>query len=83
MRGAGAGCLFQVRNAADRDKVAIVRAILSLSQALGMRTTAEGIETRELEQTLVALGCAFGQGYYYSRPVPADAAYHLLLARNH
>ncbi|MDJ0278102.1 bifunctional diguanylate cyclase/phosphodiesterase [Sphingomonas sp. 2R-10] len=67
---------------ADRDKVAIVRAILSLAQALGMRTTAEGIETQELEHTLVALGCAFGQGYFYSRPVDADAAYQLLLDRN-
>jgi EAL domain-containing protein (putative c-di-GMP-specific phosphodiesterase class I) len=67
---------------ADRDKVAIVRAILSLAQALGMRTTAEGIETQELEQTLVALGCAFGQGYFYSRPVDAAAAYQLLIARN-
>lgn len=67
---------------ADRDKVAIVRAILSLAQALGLRTTAEGIETQELEHTLVALGCAFGQGYFYSRPIDADAAYALLLARN-
>ncbi|MGN5374237.1 putative bifunctional diguanylate cyclase/phosphodiesterase [Sphingomonas hankookensis] len=67
---------------ADRDKVAIVRAILSLAQALGMRTTAEGIETQELEHTLVALGCAFGQGYFYSRPVDAAAAYQLLLDRN-
>lgn len=67
---------------ADRDKVAIVRAILSLAQALGLRTTAEGIETQELEHTLVALGCAFGQGYFYSRPVDADAAYALLMARN-
>ncbi len=67
---------------ADRDKVAIVRAILSLAQALGMRTTAEGIETQELEHTLVALGCAFGQGYFYSRPVDAEAAYQLLLERN-
>ncbi len=67
---------------ADRDKVAIVRAILSLAQALGMRTTAEGIETQELEQTLVALGCAFGQGYFYSRPIEADAAYRLLVTRN-
>jgi diguanylate cyclase (GGDEF)-like protein len=67
---------------ADRDKVAIVRAILSLAQALGMRTTAEGIETQELEQTLVALGCAFGQGYYYSKPIEADAAYAMLVARN-
>lgn len=68
---------------ADRDKVAIVRAILSLAQALDMRTTAEGVETPELEQTLTALGCAFGQGYFYSRPVPADDAYQLLVARNH
>ncbi len=67
---------------ADRDKVAIVRAILSLAQALGMRTTAEGIETQELEQTLVALGCAFGQGYFYSKPIDADAAYAMLVARN-
>ena len=47
---------------ADRDKVAIVRAVLSLAQALGMRTTAEGIETNELAQTLAALGCTYGQG---------------------
>ncbi|MES2338991.1 MAG: bifunctional diguanylate cyclase/phosphodiesterase [Pseudomonadota bacterium] len=67
---------------ADRDKVAIVRAILSLAQALGMRTTAEGIETNELAQTLAALGCTYGQGYLYSRPLDADAAYALLVSRN-
>ena len=54
---------------ADRDKVAIVRAILSLAQALGMETTAEGIETNELAQTLAALGCTYGQGYLYARPL--------------
>src|SRR3546814_17565366 len=42
---------------ADRDKVAIVRAILSLAQALGMEPTAEGVETLDLAQTLTALGC--------------------------
>lgn len=63
---------------ADRDKVAIVRAILGLAQALGMRTVAEGIETPELAQTLSALGCAWGQGYYYARPLPPDAAYALI-----
>jgi diguanylate cyclase (GGDEF)-like protein len=67
---------------ADRDKVAIVRAILSLAQALGMRTTAEGIETNELAQTLAALGCTYGQGYLYSRPLGSDAAYALLVSRN-
>lgn len=65
---------------ADRDKIAIVRAILGLAQALGMRTTAEGIETNELAQTLAALGCSYGQGYLYARPLEADEAYALLSA---
>ena len=67
---------------ADRDKIAIVRAILSLAQALGMDTTAEGIESNELAQTLAALGCTFGQGYVYARPLEADAAYDFLMAAN-
>ena len=66
----------------DRDKVAIVRAILSLAQTLGMRTTAEGIETNELGQTLAALGCTHGQGYVYARPLDAQAAFAYLAARN-
>ena len=64
---------------ADRDKIAIVRAILSLSQALGMKTTAEGIETNELAQTLAGLGCTYGQGYLYARPLDASSALGLLL----
>lgn len=63
---------------ADRDKVSIVRAILSLAQALGMKTTAEGIETNELAQTLAALGCSYGQGYFYARPLEVDAAYAMI-----
>jgi len=56
---------------------------MSLAQALGMQTTAEGIETNELAQTLAALGCTFGQGFIYARPLEANAAYALLEARNH
>ena len=66
----------------DRDKVAIVRAILGLSQALGMDTVAEGIETNEVGQTLAALGCTFGQGYAYARPLEPADAYAFLTARN-
>ncbi|CAN5391855.1 hypothetical protein BH10PSE15_BH10PSE15_09290 [soil metagenome] len=68
---------------ADRDKVAIVRAILSLSQALGMKTIAEGIETNELAQTLAALGCTYGQGFVYARPLEAADAYALIETRRH
>ena len=49
----------------DPDAVAIVRAVLSLAEALGMSTTAEGIETVELATTLATLGCASGQGYLF------------------
>ena len=63
---------------ADRDKIAIVRAILGLAQALGMKTTAEGIETVELGQTLAALGCSHGQGYYYARPLEPAAAWAMI-----
>jgi diguanylate cyclase (GGDEF)-like protein len=58
----------------DPDSVAIVRAVLSLAEALGMSTTAEGIETVELATTLATLGCASGQGFYFARPLEPDAA---------
>ena len=58
----------------DPDAVAIVRAVLSLAEALGMSTTAEGIETVELATTLATLGCASGQGYYFAKPLEASAA---------
>jgi predicted signal transduction protein with EAL and GGDEF domain len=58
----------------DPDAVAIVRAVLSLAEALGMSTTAEGIETVELATTLATLGCASGQGFYFARPLEAKAA---------
>ena len=64
----------------NRDKVAIVRAVLSLAQALGKQTTAEGVESNELAQTLAALGCTFGQGYFYARPLEAADAWARIAA---
>ena len=58
----------------DPDAVAIVRAVLSLAEALGMSTTAEGVETVELATTLATLGCASGQGFYFARPLEPVAA---------
>ena len=66
----------------DRDSIAIVRAVLSLASALNMDTTAEGIETAELAQTLAALGCCHGQGYFFAKPLEADAALDYWLSRN-
>jgi c-di-GMP phosphodiesterase Gmr len=64
----------------DKDKRAIVRTVLSLARALGMKTTAEGIESEEISEVLRRLGCSVGQGYYFARPLTNDAAYSFLEA---
>ena len=64
----------------DKDKRAIVRTVLSLARALGMKTTAEGIESEEISEILRRLGCSVGQGYYFARPLTPDAAYAFLEA---
>jgi diguanylate cyclase (GGDEF)-like protein len=66
----------------DRDSVAIVRAILGLASALGMETTAEGVESEELIETLIGLGCDIAQGYHFARPLPSDEAYNYLRSRS-
>jgi diguanylate cyclase (GGDEF)-like protein len=58
----------------DRDKVAIVRTIQSLAEVLGMKTTAEGVETADQARLLSALGCDFGQGFLFARPMDGQAA---------
>lgn len=51
----------------------IVRTILALAASLSLEIVAEGIETREQAAFLRACGCPLGQGYFYSRPLPAAA----------
>ena len=67
---------------ADSDSTAIVRAVLSLARALGMETTAEGIDSEDLAEMLTELGCTYGQGYHFSPALDADAALAYALARN-
>jgi EAL domain-containing protein (putative c-di-GMP-specific phosphodiesterase class I) len=51
---------------------AIVRAVAGLGAALGMITTAEGVETADQLRQIRSHGCAEVQGYYFGRPCPAD-----------
>ncbi len=57
----------------ERDR-GIVRACLAVADSLGLGVVAEGIETAEQRDALIGLGCGHGQGYLFSRPVPADQA---------
>jgi EAL domain-containing protein (putative c-di-GMP-specific phosphodiesterase class I) len=52
----------------------IVRSIVDLAHALGLQAVAEGVESAEAWQQLVDLGCDTAQGWYVSRPMPAEAA---------
>lgn len=55
----------------DEDDTTIVRAIIQLGKSLGMQVIAEGVETAEQEAYIIAQGCHEGQGYLYSKPLPA------------
>ena len=66
-----------MRLTTDNDN-AIVRTISTLARNLGMEVIAEGIETEEQFQQLKMLGCEYGQGYLFSRPVANEAVEHLL-----
>lgn len=59
----------------------LVKTIITLSNELGLAVVAEGIETQQQLQWLQQLGCEFGQGYLFSRPLPADKIETLLLKR--
>ena len=54
------------------DDRAITQTIIAMSESLGLSVVAEGIETIEQFNTLKALGCRIGQGFYFARPMPAE-----------
>ena len=62
----------------DNNDRAIVSAIIRMAQALGMQTTAEGVETQAQLDFLREQGCDEAQGYWFSRPVSADRITALL-----
>lgn len=56
----------------DQDARTIVQAIVSLAHNLGLKATAEGVESRAIWDLLVAAGCDYAQGYHLARPLPED-----------
>ena len=54
------------------EKSAVARTIISLSDTLQLSTIAEGIELAEQVPALESLGCKFGQGFYFARPLSED-----------
>lgn len=75
---------FVLGMTSDADDAAIVRSIIELAGALGLRVVAEGVEDERTWRLLHAAGCHVAQGWFYARPMPADelaswlARYHPL-----
>jgi len=66
------------RTGSERANNAITGAILQMASNLGLRAVAEVVETKAAAQTLLQMGCSFGQGYFYSPPVDAEALFRQL-----
>ena len=64
---------FISRLGQDPNAEAIVRAVVGMTKALGIRANAEGVETNAQAAVLRALGCSEAQGYLYSRPISSEA----------
>jgi EAL domain-containing protein (putative c-di-GMP-specific phosphodiesterase class I) len=60
------------------ENLEIVRAIVMLARSLGMEVVAEGVETAVQLAQMRAIGCEYGQGYFFSRPLDSEAATALL-----
>ena len=65
----------------ERESEAIVRAVTTLAQALHVPVTAEGIEDAATHQAAARRGCGFGQGWFFGKPMSAEAAAHLVARR--
>ena len=62
----------------SREDYEIIRTILALGHTLGMDLIAEGIETQAQAQALQMMGCELGQGFFWAKPLPAEAIPALL-----
>jgi diguanylate cyclase (GGDEF)-like protein len=65
---------FVMRMDVNDDDAAIVHSIIDLAGALGLRTVAEGVETRDAWDRLAVYGCDAAQGWYLSKAMPSDVA---------
>ena len=55
-----------------KNRDALVKHLIIILKEMGYTVTAEGIETKEMAETMTAIGCDYLQGYYYSKPIPID-----------
>ena len=71
-----------VRDRSSPEDRKLLAAIVALSAAMGKLTVAEGIEDEMVASHLAAMGCNFGQGYYFGRPISSEELSDLILSKS-
>lgn len=64
--------LMDLKDDQRRAQYEVMLLIFALAKKLGIETVTEGVETKEDEALIQSMGCDYGQGYYYSKPIPVD-----------
>ncbi len=72
---------FVSRIGSDSAARTLVESVVAMARRLGLRTVAEGIETEQQHEILLALDCDMGQGYLFAKPMPVDAWLDWMRAR--
>jgi EAL domain-containing protein (putative c-di-GMP-specific phosphodiesterase class I) len=67
----------------DQKSERLVSSIIGIAHDLEIATVAEGVETEEQMRRLIALGCHYGQGYFFSQPMNAQDATEVAYNRRH
>ncbi|MBO4414499.1 MAG: EAL domain-containing protein [Lachnospiraceae bacterium] len=62
--------------------MSIIRSIVTMAKRIGMKTLAEGVETREQLDFLKKIGCGMIQGYYYGKPEPIETVFEHIFEKN-
>lgn len=73
---------FLQRDLTDSKNVMLIKGIIKLAQALHLKTVCEGVETKEQKELLKSIGCDYGQGYYYAKPMDQSHFEALLKEEN-
>jgi diguanylate cyclase (GGDEF)-like protein len=74
---------FTSRISSNRESFRILEAMACMAQSLGITVVAEGIESLDQALQLQRLGCNYGQGYWFSKPLDSASALQLLLSKAH
>ncbi len=70
--------LMDLRQEQRSAQYEVMLSIFAMAKKLGIETVAEGVETKKDEELIRSMGCDYGQGYYYSKPLPANDFYSFL-----